>query len=1235
MDSPSSPSSPPVMEAPQPGAEDQMEVFESEPPVLDVRADDDHGRGGGTGVGEGESNKGEGEEEAAAAAEAEEVKNLDPSVRKVWERYLAQLGPGVLGVIERLDLDARLYLPDFDLTDRILKRLPLELPKGYVENLWEQVERMRSRVVAVLSRQVREHHEVFMQGICNIYDIKLDVAQTRVLCHNTRSALRQTDENMVGGIVSVLVKKRRAQRLRTVAQNLTAVREALRLEAELDLQLRRDDFPAAIVAYRACHNAAQSLPKFHCMSGLRERMRTGKSLIKRKLQSKLKALCRSFTSADLLAIIHTYRMLEEDMLLAADLKEAYMNAVVQITHEALVDAVRGRRRAGANGEVFYGSYAGPDGGGEDVELERLRVRELCGLLTTERFAGCVLHILSELSQLLHSYNETQDHLTRLLLELQKEEEATNKNDGVKKEEDGEKEEEKDEEGGKEEGDKENEEKRGGVEKENQNPTAEGEEGKENSSSSSKKAAPSIATALRMLQKASVRPVPALATAASYVSTLVLNSKVLWQYVQAKAGVVISSVHMDTTSLPVEDFLRVLSATDRFLVLGEQLTNSNPKLSHSLRNVVKRKSQEYFQKFHVQTFERIKLLMSSETWRRLPLPDFDPKEIVELRPPPPTLARHPPHELLQRFRDGEDLFLSGADGEEVEMKSNDGSGSKAEGQNGNVGGEGDSKEDEKAEGKGDKKSSDEKRLPIILVSVAAKVAQFMGRYMRLMEAFPDSIGSLLEGLQQLFDLYLYTVLSHFLVDPADLFVDTHSELESNDSPTANNNNNDNGQAGAETPPFSALRAAALRIRDTIDAGRFGSAALFARRPPTKRGSSTSTREPPPAPPSSAAPPRPPAHRKGHFRSESSSAVLSPQARAFRHRGGSSEQNRHSLRAPADATSSGSTKDRSSSPGRSPARIVEGVTRATSFMFGSFAGPSPRESTLGPVVRIPPLVALSQKLDLKSRMNIRGFNERLNAAESTVFLIRVLRAMRPRLVAAATSAGAQMRARVEALERTAIQVIRELRARVHRELTTLFIEEEELTKAIISCKWDIHELSSRNHQYVDQLVNRLRDSAAVMGAHGILPPHLERVVFHKAVAHVMRTLVDSYAQIRKCTTEGRAAMSLDLNVLRSQISKLSKEHLKTLPLWDYANDFIKAYYLPEDDLCKWVAEHPGYTLNHYRNIAVVGAGAGMRSKRRERLLQRIESVFKGGEFAKNRRALEASEETEEIKLIYKDL
>jgi len=773
-------------------------------------------------------------------------------------------------------------------------------------------------------------------------------------------------------------------------------------------------------------------------------------------------------------------------------------------------------------------------------------------------------------------------------------------------------------------------------------------------------------------------IPSIGTVASYVSTLSVNARVLWQYVQAKLGNVIASVQMDTTSLPVQDFLHILTAADRFVVIGEQLTKSTSDHSASLRNAVKMKSEEYFQKFHVQSFERLRSMLGNETWRRLPLlKDISPSEVIpDLKQQSTTSSSSSSQGIISLKRSYNcdrdelfELFLKGKELFSISDQGKEGGGVKAKGgekplpssssssppdndhnknriESSNHGdGEGkvvvtcdsrsnsqpkEEEEEEKekqdnnngsAAGGGGGGGGGEPSSPVIVVSVTIKAAQLMGRYVRLMEAFPESSSALLTGLRQLFDLYVYTVISFFSLNPEELLGCAHDNKSTI---------GDGGGGGGDNKiPYDLLSKLIERVRGEVDAGAFGSALIFN----NKDRKSKKT------------------NGKGSFDHGMTSANGGSSINRSTDNGEEKEKLQHIERGGGDHLSITQSSSASSSSPQHLMKVAVAAAAAsrlrkkknpalisTTSFFEFGGGLSSSGSPNHQQQIIPALVSINEKVDLKSRMNLRGYNERLNAAESVVFLVRVIQSMKGRLQIAAamgnnnksssitTTTTTDTSSRVDLFETHTIALCRELRIRTFKTISSLFIKEKaSLTKVITSCKWDVNELTSRHHTYIDTLVSEIRDAIAVVGAHGALPLRIEGFVYREAMAYIMRVLVYGYSRIKRCTTEGRASMSLDLNVLRSQVARIvPNNHLKVMPLWEYANDFVKAFYLPEDDLCKWVAEHPGYSFSQYHNVALLGAGVNMRTKRREKFLQRIESVFKGGEFARNRRAFTAAVE-----------
>ncbi len=61
---------------------------------------------------------------------------------------------------------------------------------------------------------------------------------------------------------------------------------------------------------------------------------------------------------------------------------------------------------------------------------------------------------------------------------------------------------------------------------------------------------------------------------------------------------------------------------------------------------------------------------------------------------------------------------------------------------------------------------------------------------------------------------------------------------------------------------------------------------------------------------------------------------------------------------------------------------------------------------------------------------------------------------------------------------------------------------------------------------------------------------------------------FSAVRRCTNEGRALMQLDLRHFQVKVESLTR--LRPLPDASIVETFIKAYYLPENALEKWIQE-----------------------------------------------------------------
>jgi hypothetical protein len=77
------------------------------------------------------------------------------------------------------------------------------------------------------------------------------------------------------------------------------------------------------------------------------------------------------------------------------------------------------------------------------------------------------------------------------------------------------------------------------------------------------------------------------------------------------------------------------------------------------------------------------------------------------------------------------------------------------------------------------------------------------------------------------------------------------------------------------------------------------------------------------------------------------------------------------------------------------------------------------------------------------------------------------------------------------------------------------------------------------------------------------------------------LEGFSRVRKCSSEGRAMMSLDLFSLHEGLNSV---HLCRPPRGKhYVDDYLRTFYLPEDDLLQWVREHwQSYAYRHIHGL-----------------------------------------------------
>ncbi|KAB0394661.1 hypothetical protein E2I00_003712 [Balaenoptera physalus] len=240
---------------------------------------------------------------------------------------------------------------------------------------------------------------------------------------------------------------------------------------------------------------------------------------------------------------------------------------------------------------------------------------------------------------------------------------------------------------------------------------------------------------------------------------------------------------------------------------------------------------------------------------------------------------------------------------------------------------------------------------------------------------------------------------------------------------------------------------------------------------------------------------------------------------------------------------------------------------------------------------------------------GLAERVVATESLVFLAEQFEFLQPHLDAVMPAVKkpflqqfySQVR-HVLYIISTTVSTASELRKPIYWIVAGKAIDYEQMLLLMANVKWDVKEIMSQHNIYVDALLK-----ASILGnisvkdnsTKGIIPEFEQfntrlnevskRVRIPLAVSNILwehcirlanRTIVEGYANVKKCSNEGRALMQLDFQQFLMKLEKLTD--IRPIPDKEFVETYIKAYYLTENDMERWIKEHREYSSKQLTNL-----------------------------------------------------
>uniref|UniRef100_A0A8C0FMX7 VPS50 subunit of EARP/GARPII complex n=1 Tax=Bubo bubo TaxID=30461 RepID=A0A8C0FMX7_BUBBB len=249
-------------------------------------------------------------------------------------------------------------------------------------------------------------------------------------------------------------------------------------------------------------------------------------------------------------------------------------------------------------------------------------------------------------------------------------------------------------------------------------------------------------------------------------------------------------------------------------------------------------------------------------------------------------------------------------------------------------------------------------------------------------------------------------------------------------------------------------------------------------------------------------------------------------------------------------------------------------------------------------------LSHLVVLTSGNSLYGLAERVVATESLVFLAEQFEFLQPHLDAVMPAAKKPF---LQQFYSQTVSTASELRKPVYWIVAAKAIDYEQMLLLMANVKWDVKEIMSQHNIYVDALLKEFEEfnrRLNEVSKRVRIPLPVSNILWEHCIRLANRTLVEGYANVKKCSNEGRALMQLDFQQFLMKLEKLTD--IRPIPDKEFVETYIKAYYLTENDMEHWIKEHREYSTKQLINLVNVCLGSHINKKARQKLLAAIDDI-----------------------------
>jgi hypothetical protein len=127
---------------------------------------------------------------------------------------------------------------------------------------------------------------------------------------------------------------------------------------------------------------------------------------------------------------------------------------------------------------------------------------------------------------------------------------------------------------------------------------------------------------------------------------------------------------------------------------------------------------------------------------------------------------------------------------------------------------------------------------------------------------------------------------------------------------------------------------------------------------------------------------------------------------------------------------------------------------------------------------------------------------------------------------------------------------------------------------------------------------------------MAPEAAGAMWDNATSAAAEQLLHGLARVKKCTPEGRALMGMDVQTVASSIKRMAPAAAKPELAMRAVDAFVKAFYVPEQEVVTWVQTHPEYTAAQVTALVnQMAHGFKWSRQQRQDLLTKLEGELAG--------------------------